>query len=110
MDNAPECISTSGMARRTKERKIGYIIEKVARWRKLYHGDPDVGKGQKMTLEDAAKHVKISKKSLDDYLLQLRFGKKFGFNFQEHKNDKVGILRGYVKKYKILMPEFRKVV
>jgi len=34
---------------------------------------------------------------LDDYLLQLRFGKKFGFDFQKHKDDKVGVLRSYVK-------------
>jgi hypothetical protein len=39
----------------------------------------------------------VSKKSLDDYLLQLRFGKKFGFDFQKHKDDKVGVLRSYVK-------------
>jgi len=44
--------------------------------------------------------VGVSKKSLDDYLLQLRFGKKFGFDFQKHKDDKVGILRSYVKKEK----------
>lgn len=55
-----------------------------------------------MTLEEAAHRVFISKKSLDDYLLQLRFGRKFGFNFQEHKDDKVGVLRAYVKKFKAL--------
>ena len=42
----------------------------------------------------------MSKKSLDDYLLQLRFGKKYNFNFQQHRNDKVGVLRSYVKKMK----------
>jgi len=30
----------------------------------------------------------------------LRFGKKYGFNFQEHKNDKVGVLRSFVKSKK----------
>jgi len=44
--------------------------------------------------------VGVSKKSLDDYLLQLRFGKKYGFDFQQHKDDKVGILRSFVKKEK----------
>ena len=60
-------------ARRTKERKIGYIIEKVARWRNLYNGVVN-SKGEhiRMTLEEAAMQVGISKKSLDDYLLQLR--------------------------------------
>lgn len=62
-----------------------------------------------MTLEDAAKYVHISKKSLDDYLLQLRFGRKFGFNFQEHKDDKVGVLRAYVKKFKNLENQLNKL-
>lgn len=42
----------------------------------------------------------MSKKSLDDYLLQLRFGKKYGFDFSKHKNDKVGKLRYFVKEQK----------
>ena len=44
--------------------------------------------------------MSVSKKSLDDYLLQLRFGMKFNFDFQKHKNDKVGTLRAFVKKMK----------
>ena len=52
------------------------------------------------SLEDAAQKVGVSKKSLDDYLLQLRFGKKYGFDFQAHKDDKVGVLRTFVKKEK----------
>jgi len=55
------------------------------------------GEVKRMSLEDAAARVGISKKSLDDYLLQLRFGRKFGFNFNIHKEDKVGVLRGYIK-------------
>ena len=87
--------------RRTKERKIGYIIEKVSLWRKLYNGVAD-GHGTivKYSLEDSAKYVGISKKSLDDYLLQLRVGRKFGFNFNHHKDEKVGVLRAFVKKHK----------
>lgn len=54
----------------------------------------------KYSLEDAAKKVGISKKSLDDYLLQLRYGKKYGFDFNEHKEAKIGILRAFVKKCK----------
>jgi len=34
---------------------------------------------------------------LDDYLLQLRFGKKFGFDFEKHRESKVGVLRSFVK-------------
>lgn len=98
--NNPNPNSTPAQ-KRTKERTIQDIIEKVSLWRKLYNGVPD--KDQKIvryTLEDAAQKVQVSKKSLDDYLLQLRFGKKFNFDFQKHKDAKVGVLRSYVKKKK----------
>ena len=44
--------------------------------------------------------MKISKKSLDDYLMQLRSAKKFGFDFDSHNNDKVGVIRSFVRKKK----------
>jgi hypothetical protein len=44
--------------------------------------------------------VQISKKSLDDYLFQVRFGQKYKFNFNEHYNDKVGVLRDFVRQKK----------
>ena len=92
-------------SKRAKERKIGYIIKKVYMWKTLYNGfDEEDENGNKkrikFTLEQAADKVGISKKSLDDYLIQLRIGKMFGFNFTEHKNDKVGILRAFVNKHK----------
>lgn len=60
-------------SKRSKERKIGFIIEKVYLWRKLYNGFQDEkGNLVKLTLEEAAEKVGISKKSLDDYLIQLR--------------------------------------
>jgi len=88
--------------KRTKERKIGEILDKVLQWRRLYTGvnDPATGQTIKMSLEDAAQRVGISKKSLDDYLLQIRFGKKYGFNFNDHFNERVGVLRTFVKKHK----------
>jgi hypothetical protein len=55
---------------------------------------------QRWSLEDAARKVDVSKKSLDDYLLQLRFGKKFGFDFEKHRDSKVGVLRSFVKNEK----------
>lgn len=84
--------------KRTKERKIGYIIEKVNSWRKLYNGfQNENAKFTKYSLDEAAKIIGISKKSLDDYLLQLRLGRKFGFDFNSNKSQKVGILRSFVK-------------
>ncbi len=87
--------------RRTKERKIGYIIEKVNTWRRLYNGYYNFeNEFKKRSLDDAAKDIKISKKSLDDYLLQLRLGRKFGFDFNKNKDSKVGVLRSFVKEQK----------
>lgn len=62
--------------------------------------DESASELQRWSLEDAATKVGVSKKSLDDYLLQLRFGKKFGFDFEKNKDQKVGILRMFVKKEK----------
>ncbi|CAI2369629.1 unnamed protein product [Moneuplotes crassus] len=86
---------------RTKERNISFVIEKVSMWRKLYNGiqNPS-GNITRYSLDDSAKKVGISKKSLDDYLLQLRYGKKFGFDFNENKEEKIGKLRAFVKKKK----------
>ena len=69
-------------------------------WRRLYNGVLREGNLVRYSLEDAATKVNVSKKSLDDYLLQLRFGKKYNFDFQRHKNDKVGTLRAFVKQKK----------
>lgn len=60
--------------KRTKERSLEDIVEKVAKWRELYAGVIEVYNDGtenfiEYTLEDAAKIVGISKKSLDDYLL-----------------------------------------
>lgn len=85
-------------SKRAKERKIGDIIKKVYLWKKLYEGITDKkGNSIRLTLQDAAEKVDISKKSLDEYYNQLKFGKIFGFDFNKHKNDKVGVLRGFVK-------------
>ena len=70
---------------------------KVQKWRNLYLYEDD---GEKLSLEQAATKVGISKKSLDDYFLQLKNGKINGFNFNEHKNDKIGILRNWNKQAK----------
>ena len=78
----------------------------MSTWRKLYNGVMIPNKEtkevqlQRWSLEDAAKKVNVSKKSLDDYLLQLRFGKKFGFDFEKNRESKVGTLRTFVKQKK----------
>jgi len=84
--------------KRTKERTISEVIEKVSIWRSLYNGGlDDSNTMRKMSLDEAAKRVGVLKKSLDDYLMQLRYAKILGFDFQKHKDDKIGVLRRFVK-------------
>lgn len=101
-DDSLSTTNEKGKRKRHKERKIGEVLDLVLKWRKLYAGirDPRTGQIVKLSLEEAAKRVGVAKKSLDDYLLQIRSAKKYGFNFQDHYNERVGILRTYVKRYK----------
>ena len=86
---------------RRRERRIGYIIEKVHAWRKLYNGFyNENGEHTRYSLDTAAELLGISKKSLDDYLLQIRLGRKFGFDFNKNRNERVGNLREFVKKHR----------
>jgi hypothetical protein len=87
---------------RHKERKIGEVLELVLKWRKLYAGvrDPVTGLIIKLSLDEAAKKLGVAKKSLDDYLLQIRHAKMYGFDFQNNHDERIGMLRAFVKKYK----------
>lgn len=77
---------------------MGYVIEKVAQWRRLYNGYYDSNfNHHRMSLEQAAEKVGVSKKSLDDYLAQLRAGRQYGYDFNANKDKKIGDLRKYVK-------------
>lgn len=83
---------------KNKEKKIGEVVEKVALWRKFYTGFYDeLGSYIQKPLETAANEVGIAKKTLDDYLLQIRNGKKYGFNFNEKVNSKIGELRAFLR-------------
>ena len=53
-----------------------------------------------MSLEQAAIEVGVSKKSLDDYLSQIRQGRQNGFDFNKNKDEKVGKLRSFNKESK----------
>ena len=68
-----------------RERTIEDIIKSVSIWRRLYNGIKKEINGSeaivRYTLKDAAKKVGIPKKSLDDYLLQIRTGIRYGFDF-----------------------------
>lgn len=76
---------------KTKEKKIGEVVEKVALWRRFYTGFYDErGNFIQKPLEQAAGEVGIAKKTLDDYLLQIRCGKKYGFDFNSNVDGKIG--------------------
>lgn len=42
----------------------------------------------------------MQKKTLDDYYYKLKSASSFGFDFDKHKNEKIGLLRQFVKDYK----------
>ena len=74
-------------------------MRKVATWRRLYTGLIHDDKALvRYSLEDAALKVNMSKKSLDDYLLQLRLGRKYNFDFKNKSGELVGVLRNYIKR------------
>ena len=81
--------------KRSKEKRIGFIIKKVFEWKGLRKLSK-----RKMSLQEAAKNVNMSKKTLDEYYNQIKEGKKYGFDFNKYKRDKVNVLRGFVKKKK----------
>ena len=80
-------------SKRANEKRIGFVVKKVFQW-KGFRKYTD----NKMSLIEAAKNVRLSKKTLDEYFNQIKEGKKYNFDFNKHKKDKVNILRGYVKK------------
>ena len=81
--------------KRSKEKRIGFIVKKVFEWKGLRKLSK-----RKMSLQEAAQNVNMSKKTLDEYYNQIKEGKKFGFDFNKYKRDKVKVLRGFVKKKK----------
>ena len=106
-------IENLNASKKIKDRKIKDVLESVGIWRKLYGGiKEEDGIVKKFPLDHGALLLRISKKSLDDYLSQIRYnsnfilakisslGNKFGFNFNEHMNETVGVLRNYVKKHR----------
>ncbi len=95
---------------RVKERKLSVIVKKVKKWRDLYFGYINQeGKRVRLSLEEAAVKVRLPKKTLDDYLQQLKIGKSCGFDFNQYKQDKIGKLRDFVKKNKEPKPRTKRV-
>ena len=85
-----------------KERSIREAIQKVCVWRQLYVGRmQEDGSLVRYSLKNAAKKLKMSKKSLDDYLHQIRLGRKYKFDFKKLKDERFGVLRTFNRKLRI---------
>ena len=80
-------------SKRANEKRIGFVVKKVFQW-KGFRKYTD----NKMSLIEAAKNVRLSKKTLDEYFNQIKEGKKYNFDFNKHKKDKVNIPRKKIKK------------
>lgn len=108
-------VAAHSKSKRIKERTIREIMMSISRWRQLHSGimiveDEVTGEVtqqriKRMSLERASKEIGLTKKSLDDYLLQFRFGAKFGFDFELNIDQKMGVLRQYVKERKAEIKE-----
>jgi hypothetical protein len=90
------------LEKRVKERTIAYVLGKVGEWRKYYEDGltDEHGELTKLTLDESANRVRLSRKTLDDYYAQIRRGKELGFDFEGEKDAKMGQLRKFVKAHK----------
>ncbi|CAD8161056.1 unnamed protein product [Paramecium pentaurelia] len=101
LEKQPNEETNSKKNQKTKQRTLSQVVERVALWRRLYTGFYDQNKTfVQMSLDKAAEKVGISKKTLDDYLLQIRYGKRYGFDFKKNSDEGISKLRQFVKSKK----------
>lgn len=92
----------SRISTRPKERTIKAVMNAVFTWRRLFRQSRMCQRRgeKKVSLGKLAKQVGFSKKTLDDYILQIRYGAKFGFDFQKNRSEMIGKLRAFVRREK----------
>ena len=84
-----------------RTRKIGEVVKIVYSQRKFFNGYyNDNGEKTKYNLEEASKKVGIKRKTLDDYLKQLRKARLLGFDFNKNKDESISFLRDFNEKHK----------
>lgn len=49
--------------------------------------------------------MNLAKKTLDDYFYQIKQGEFYGFDFDLHQNERIGVLRKFVKENHKKKPE-----
>lgn len=62
----------------------------MAQWRKIHET-------RGVTLEEAAKICELPKKTLDDYFSQIKQAQLYQFDFEHNLDQKIGVLRKFVK-------------
>ena len=90
---------TFGKPSRKNERTIRDTLFLVCLWRKMYNGINDKKNGYvvRFTYLDGAEKLGIKKKSLDDYLGQIKQGYQNGFDFRANGHKGIGVLRQFNK-------------
>eukprot|EP00826_Nyctotherus_ovalis_P013957 TRINITY_DN13841_c0_g1_i13.p1 TRINITY_DN13841_c0_g1~~TRINITY_DN13841_c0_g1_i13.p1 ORF type:complete len:249 (+),score=57.75 TRINITY_DN13841_c0_g1_i13:219-965(+) len=83
---------------KSKGNTIASIMFEVAAWRAFYvgHITPE-GSRVKYTLQRAAEVVGIKKKTLDDYLQQIKKATARNFDFYQNRDKPIGFLRSSVR-------------
>ena len=83
--------------RRGNERKISDVLKALFIWRTLFMiGQIDADSNlRKYNRQEAAKLVNIPKKTLEDYLLQVKMALSHGFDFNMYCNTRFGVIRDF---------------
>ena len=87
----------------TNKRKslIKDVIKNLFIQRKLNNGFyNDDGKKKSYVLAQASNLIKLKKKTMDEHMTQIRIAYQNGFDFNEHKDEDISILRRFVKNVK----------
>lgn len=92
-----------------KPKSIKDIITKVAEWRRWYNGRRGIsGNYERKELDQSALDLGIPKKTLDDYMFQLRKARAGGFDFERFGDESIGFLREFNKRRNPIFFECRK--
>ena len=94
-----ESSQEKGIEFNKRTRKIGEIVKNVYAQRMLFNGFyNDEGNKVKFSLQEASDKVGIPKKTLDDYLKQIRIARENGFDFNKNKDKPISFLRQFNNK------------
>ena len=91
--------ATARKPKRAPERTIKEVKVKVEQWKAECKQLKEQNPMMKRVAEKAAETVGIPKKSLDDYMHQLKMGQLHNFEFFKNEDTKIGVLRQFNKRF-----------